>query len=379
LPTTGIAVLDTSPIVEKLYEAVLDLDLWPDAIQSVADGLGCAGAALLSNARPIGLWVRVDPAARALFENRFVSRNPVHAYVARARAAPGYRPGISTDRDIAASLDLQRTAYFNEFLRPYDGNASLVFDLGVNGITAALNLSRTARQGAFTGGELEAAQALHPHVTRAFWLSAKLAERRRFGDGIFDALERSRFAVFLLDAEGRIAHASARGETLLRERNGLRCERGVLCALRSDATAALHKLVAGAVLPGSRTGGSCSIPRSLRLPLTVTVTPLRSDRSAFFEANSSAIVCVFDPTSPLELSSAHLREAFGLSAAEARVAVKLLEGLDQKEIARALDISFFTVRAHLSQIFQKTHTNRQSEFVGLVMRSIGSNVFGNTQ
>jgi DNA-binding CsgD family transcriptional regulator len=374
-----MAVLDTSPIIERLYEAVLDFDLWADAIESMADGLGCAGGALLSSAGTKGLWVRVDPAARALFENRFIGCNPVHAYATSARAAPGYRPGVCTDRDIAAFLDLQRTAYFNEFLRPYDGFASLAFDLGVRGMTAALNLSRTARQGGFTAQEVEAAQALHPHLTRAFWLSVKLAEKRRFGEGILDALERSKFAVFLVDAGGRIAHANAMGDTLMRERNGLRCERGMLCALRSDATAALQKLIAGAVLPGSRTGGSCSIPRSLRLPLTVTVTPLRSGRSVFFEANPSAIVCVFDPTSPLEFSPAHLRETFGLSPAEARVAVKLLEGLDQKEIAKALGISFFTVRAHLSQIFQKTHTNRQSEFVGLVMRSIGSNVFGYTQ
>jgi DNA-binding CsgD family transcriptional regulator len=376
-------MLDTSPIVDKLYEAVLDLDLWPSAIEGMADALGSAGSALLSNTRAGGLWVRVDPAARALFEQRFMSRNPMHAYVTRARATPGYRPSVISDGDVAALIDIRRTDYFHEFLEPFDGPSALAFDLGLNsdGMTAALNLSRTARQGAFADEQIEAARSLHAHLRRAFWLSVKLSENARIGQGMLALFERSDFCIFLLDHEGRISYANKVGDALVRARNGLRCEGRVLCALRSDAAAKLQNLIANAVSPepGIRTGGQCSLPRPMRLPLTATVTPLRADRPALFEANPSAIVCVFDPTSPMTFSPTHLREMFGLSAAEARVAMKLLEGLDQKEIAQALGISFFTVRAHLSQIFQKTHTNRQSEFVALAMRSVSPALFGYTQ
>jgi DNA-binding CsgD family transcriptional regulator len=369
-----------NPIIERLYDAVLDADLWPSALEYVADAFGGAGSALLSNTKATGLWVRVDPAARSLFEKRFLSCNPVHAYVMRARQSPHYRPAVSTDRDIAMIFDLGRTAYYNEFLRPFDGVNSLAMDLGVRGMTAALNISRTAKQGPFEATQIATANILHPHITRAFWLSVKLAEKARFGDGILQGLEHATFGVLLLDSDGQIAYANKMADSILRERNGLRSEGRNLCALRSDSTAALQKLIAGAIAPnGGKTGGSCSIPRPSRLPLSVTVTPLRNDRAALFEANPSAIVCVFDPTSPFSFSTEHLREMFGLSPAEARVALKLLGGLDQKEIAAALGISFFTVRAHLSQIYQKTNTNRQVEFVGLVLRSINSVLFGHVQ
>ena len=374
----GTRVRDLSPVIDKLYDAVLDVDLWPDAIRDIADAVGATGSALLSNTQGRGVWVRVDPAARALFENRFISRNPMHAYVTRARAREGYRASVITDRDIAEQVDIRRTAYFNEFLLPYDGPVSLALDLGVNpkGSTAALNLSRTKKQGSFDNEHVRAARALHPHLMRAFWLSLKLAERQPLRDGAFALVERSGFAIMVIDGDGRVAHANAAAERLLRERNGLRTEGQFLCALRSDATAALQKLIADAIL--ERKGGSCTIARPARLPLAVTVTPT-GHSPGFFEIAQAAIVCVFDHTSPLTFSAKHLREVFGLSEAEARVGMKLIEGLDQKEIATALGISFFTVRAHLSQIFQKTHTNRQAQFIGLVMRSVNPAFFGTMQ
>jgi DNA-binding CsgD family transcriptional regulator len=379
--TAGIAVLDTSPIIDKLYDAVLDFDLWPNAIEDIADALGGGGSALLSNRGTASIWVRFDPGARTLFESRFVNRNPYSEYVARQRRHRRYKPAIWTDHDISTQMDIRATEYFNEYLRPFDFASSLVMDLGARTVTAALNVSRAARKDSFGPKEIAIAKVLQPHLTRAFWLSMKLAEKKRRGDGFMQLLDRCMFAVMLLDGDGRILHANPAGDAMLRERNGLRCEGRQLAALRSDATATLQRLLADAVSPDAdvRKGGSCCIPRPLRLPLTATVTPLRSDRSTLFETNPSAIVCVFDPTAPLSFSTKHLQEMFGLSGAEARVGVKLLEGLDQKEIAAALSISFFTVRAHLSQIFQKTNTNRQAEFVSLVMRTVNPVLFGAMQ
>lgn len=373
---------DPSPIIEKLYDAVLDFGIWPEVLGQVSDTLGSAGSALLSSSKQAGVWVRVDPDARKLFEQRFMGRNPIHAYATLARNSPNYRPAISTDRDIARVFNLERTAYFNEFLRPYDGIHSLTLDLGVRNMTAALNLSRTVKQGPFTEKEVEIAHILHSHLTRAFWLSVKLAGERQLNDGMLGMLERATFAAFLIDGTGHLAHMNAMGATMLRERNGLRCESSTLATMRSDTTATLQKLIAGALStePGFDKGGTLAIERPRRLPLTVTITPLRSDTQfELFSPAPVAIVCAFDPTSVVTFSAKHLREMFGLSAAEARVGAKLIEGLDQREIAQALGVSFFTVRAHMSQIFQKTHTNRQAEFVSLVMRTVNPALFGSMQ
>ncbi|MGH7750111.1 MAG: response regulator transcription factor, partial [Candidatus Dormibacteria bacterium] len=57
-----------------------------------------------------------------------------------------------------------------------------------------------------------------------------------------------------------------------------------------------------------------------------------------------------------------------LTPAESRVAIALFEGLTKAQIARKLDLSFFTVRGHLARVFDKTRVHRQAELVALISR-----------
>jgi len=58
-----------------------------------------------------------------------------------------------------------------------------------------------------------------------------------------------------------------------------------------------------------------------------------------------------------------LGDLYGLSRAEARVAVALLRHPDLRGVARALYISPSTVRTHLRNIYYKTDTNSQSTLI----------------
>ncbi|MHA6688896.1 response regulator [Devosia sp. A449] len=64
-----------------------------------------------------------------------------------------------------------------------------------------------------------------------------------------------------------------------------------------------------------------------------------------------------------------LARAFGLTPAEARVALALADGKQPAQIAADLDIARTTVVFHLRNIFQKTGTNRQAELVALLLRA----------
>lgn len=61
-----------------------------------------------------------------------------------------------------------------------------------------------------------------------------------------------------------------------------------------------------------------------------------------------------------------LQRRYGLTDAEARVAIAIAEGRSVAECARRLDIGDATVRSHLKHVFDKTDTHRQVELVGLV-------------
>lgn len=65
-----------------------------------------------------------------------------------------------------------------------------------------------------------------------------------------------------------------------------------------------------------------------------------------------------------------LREAYGLTAAEERLALLILHGLQLGEAEVALGIRHSTARTHMKRIYAKTGTRRQVELVRLLMTAM---------
>ena len=97
-------------------------------------------------------------------------------------------------------------------------------------------------------------------------------------------------------------------------------------------------------------------------PWCVTVAPLRT-------RDGGAVVLVSDLDASVTPREQLLRDAFGLTPAEVRVAAALFDGATLRDIADANGVSLNTVRNQLTAIFDKTETGRQSELVGLMART----------
>ena len=61
-----------------------------------------------------------------------------------------------------------------------------------------------------------------------------------------------------------------------------------------------------------------------------------------------------------------LRELFGLTPVESRVASIISTGASPEDVAEKIGIAFETVRNHLKAVFAKTGTHRQSELANLL-------------
>ena len=74
-----------------------------------------------------------------------------------------------------------------------------------------------------------------------------------------------------------------------------------------------------------------------------------------------------DPLAHTPLSDSLLRQLFGLTMNESQLAARL-DGVELKEAAEILGITYETARSYIKQIFAKTATNRQSELIKLAGR-----------
>ena len=81
---------------------------------------------------------------------------------------------------------------------------------------------------------------------------------------------------------------------------------------------------------------------------------------------------ISDPDLQEPASGQILGDLFGLTPAEARLAILLARGLNLAEVSTAQNISQHTARAQLKSIFAKTGVSRQAELVRLVLKSVAS-------
>jgi DNA-binding CsgD family transcriptional regulator len=107
------------------------------------------------------------------------------------------------------------------------------------------------------------------------------------------------------------------------------------------------------------------LSRFSRRPLSLIVTPWRPD-AVENSKRSAAILLVGDPEKETVIPAKVLSLLYGLTPAEARLALALLNGNSLAEAAELHGTSELTARTQLKTVFQKTDTRRQAELVRLL-------------
>jgi DNA-binding CsgD family transcriptional regulator len=188
------------------------------------------------------------------------------------------------------------------------------------------------------------------------------------------ALEHSRIAAAVVNGNGSILYATRAAEVMLRKGDAIRTVGGRLCSLGMSQTECLMKLIrdAAATAAGGQgsAGGTVSIPRLGRLLVTVLVAPFRPAQCGAGAAVPAAILFIRDPEHSQLPSERALRELFGLTPAEATIAVQLVRGFSIAQTAARHRLSTNTVRSHLKNIFGKTGVNRQSQLTAVILNSV---------
>jgi DNA-binding CsgD family transcriptional regulator len=85
-------------------------------------------------------------------------------------------------------------------------------------------------------------------------------------------------------------------------------------------------------------------------------------------SSGRVILLLTDLRSPLRPEATQFSAAFGLTAAEAKLAAKLASGVGIDAAASSLGVSRETARSQLKAVFAKTNTRRQAELAGLLAR-----------
>jgi DNA-binding CsgD family transcriptional regulator len=97
----------------------------------------------------------------------------------------------------------------------------------------------------------------------------------------------------------------------------------------------------------------------------VTVWPVPCDRA--WQGLGCAVAVAKPEEGRRRLSEEMVASVYGLTAAEAAVAVALARGEDVREIARRRGVSTETVRGQLKAVLAKTGCSRQADLVRMLL------------
>lgn len=343
---------------------------WSEGLDLFASiGGGWAGQLLGVDAKAgvaFNLVTRMPPDATQEWETRGGASICVNPRAASLLAAPF---AILADDDF---IDARRRAVspiYHEFFEKADADFISVAMLGHRGdLRAIAAVIRTGTQGHPQGVDHRRMARLLPHIDAA--LTVQLALERRALEGAIGTLDALDIAAFQCDRWGRIAGTTVRGERLLAQATLIERRDGRLRAIGKKDDIRLQ-----AALDRARSTDSASpMPRSSTIALTtaaaewsrVDIAPC-PDGIASLSPAATCIVLVHRPPPPADAVDM-LRSAFGLTTAEAAVALALATGATARDIADGRGVSRDTVRAQVGAIYQKVGVTKATQLARLVTR-----------
>jgi DNA-binding CsgD family transcriptional regulator len=366
-------------VIEQLYAAAMDEARWPDVLRSFADLTRSDTATfwVLDGSDqprlPTFTYINLDPAFIAEYLEEFAPVDPTVQYLVRHPEQPIVHDGL-----VIAEADKRRHPYYNWHSRWSDTWYRVVGQVcPTPALHAGVALHRTHRAGRFEPADLELFGFLYGHLERALTIAFRLGTLGSLLACTTELLDRNHAAIVLLDEDRRVVYANEAAHALDRTGDGVSLSSHGWSLGRKQDDDKLQRLVAltlaGRAAKGAAHAAAMRATRpSGRRPYGIMVTSVARGDHRLAALRPAVCVMIADPAQAPVAPAQQLRAAFELTDAEARLAERLAKGEELRDAAAQLGVTYGTARARLAEIFQKTHTRRQSELITLLLRTIPS-------
>ena len=372
---------ELSAIIADIYDAALDPRLWPSVLPRAAEYVGGQAAAILAKkaAEPRATMFYYCGVAPQYMQSYLEQHWRYDSFgIVEQMDFPIGRP-IVTD-DLVPYDEFVQDRFFKEWAEPQGWIDSIwvVLERSADSF-AFFSVLRDIASGRVDGEVIRRMALIAPHLRRAVLIGNVIDLARSEAASFAGAFEHLRAAVFFLDAEGRVVVANAAGRRMVDSPFApLRLLDGRLAARDEAAQIALRGAYREASA-GDTTLGSAG----LALPLdgeprhVAHVLPLTEGarRTSAFGAPATVALFVQPEELPQPAAPELIATAYGLTPAELRVLLAIVEVGGVPEVAEALGVAETTVKTHLGRLYDKTGLKRQADLVKL-FASFGSPLLG---
>ena len=370
--------------INTIYAAAADESLWAEVnrnLLSITDSQAVSFCVLDASEKPkLPVFSYLNVEARSVDVPRFLSEyleggmaahDPTVQYIV---AHPNQK--LVQDSAFISEREKDRHSYYDWHGRFSDTRhrmAAIVSPAPL--IQSGITLHRTRQKGDFNNAHVEKFQFLIPHIERAVSIGFRLGTFGAMQRASLELLDGNSHGIILLDRLRHVLFANraalnlgAAGDGIILSREGValpgRSDDGKFQQLITEALAIAENIavMSSGVMRAHRASG--------KRPFSVIVSPLSQSSTLMTAARPAVCVLIADPERQALLPENVLRNLFGLTRAEARLAMRLARGDALDVAAGELEIAYTTARTQLAVIFRKTGTKRQGELIKLLLSDV---------
>ncbi|MDX1734302.1 MAG: helix-turn-helix transcriptional regulator [Halioglobus sp.] len=279
-------------------------------------------------------------------------------------------------QDYLAGDNLTHSEFYRVVMEPQGWYDFLGLDIREEGeLDVRFRAGRHEGRPPFGDAERACLHGLCPHLARAVRLHTRINRIEQERAVYAGAMEQLQVVTIILDEQGGVLSTNAAAAQLLAEGSALRVHDGQLRLAQAAADSELRELLQRVRRDrhgdGPGTVAAMQVPADNRhggLGLVVRAVP--PSPGAEGRGIPSAALFISDPAQATDPGLQTVSRLFGLTTAEAKLALALANGQSLDEASAALSISRNTARSHLRSVFAKTGVSRQAGLVRLILRSV---------
>jgi DNA-binding CsgD family transcriptional regulator/PAS domain-containing protein len=378
-----------SNLIELIYEGATDPSRWSkDILPAVAEYIEAPGCYLFTPAH--------TPQSGGFFFLHGIPQEQVDLYINKYQSEDvwsiaaveknlAYEGNVILGDELVPREQLLESKIYKECLSRVENMAtlmtSLVFGLETNNsMPTAFSFFRGLHHPNFNEKDRTRLRLVLPHLSRSLGVMQRLRTAELTMTSTLAALDRLLHGVLLIDENGGVAFANRSAQRMLEDGDGLRLRKLTKTAGLGDLTAddAKNSKAIGEAISATLNRDPYDTPHfsnCVTVPRTSGVASYTLQFSALGEHSEfgaasgayAAITFIADGAQEVHVDPLLLQGAYGLTPAEARVAVTLLESSSAQEAANKLGTSLNTVNTQIKQIYAKLGVDSRARFAKLMM------------
>jgi DNA-binding CsgD family transcriptional regulator len=352
---------DYESLVEQIYEAAADAELWPQVMHDLAGAADAAGGIILTRRADTWMGWRYSQALARGAEEYMTG--PAMRSQATARILALDHAGFMTEDAVFPDpAEYLSDPLMTEWGTPAGLHHAAATAIRVStGDLVVVQVNRRMGESQFGPSEIRNLDAFRPHLARAGLLAARWRLQRLRAAA--EALEIIGLPAAIVDADGKVLAANSLIEAMPSHVIWLPKDRVALTDPKANVL--MRRALSDIRNPANTSVRSFPAAGAGETPIVVHVVPATGKARDLFEGGFG-VLTVTPVATPSAPDRSLIQGLFDLTAAEARVAGGVAEGLTLDQIAERHGVTVGTIRSQVKSIFAKTGTERQSQLAALL-------------